>query len=94
MLVETERLCEYVGYLRRSGDILNIDVRLVDRSNIVVTSVDVLCTRMLDVVFDVIKSRIRVRFDDSWFTEIEMYRESEFSEEDGFFDDVREGNIF
>ena len=42
------------------------------------TNVDVLCARMLDVVFDVIESWLGVSFDENGLTGVDFERTKEF----------------
>ena len=59
-----ERLGKDIGGLSCCGNVFNIDFAdVVDFANIMVTTIDVLCAWMIDVVLDMFESGVGVGFD-------------------------------
>ena len=63
-------------------------------ANKMVTNIDVLRARVLDVVLDVIERGLGVGVDDNWSRYIDFEGTEEFGEEDSFFRGVGESHIF
>ena len=60
MLDSSERFGEDVSGLRGCGNMTYVDLYTVNRVNVVMSCIDMFCTRMLYIVLDIVKSRCRV----------------------------------
>ena len=86
VLVESERFCEDVGCLVNSGYVLKVNlICCINFANVVEARINVLCSGVLDIVLDVVESRLRVREDHCWFVDGDVDGSGELAEKYGFF---------
>ena len=67
MLSIHQGFCEYAGHLFTCGDMLDVNLTvLIYFTNEVVTSLNMLCTWVIDIVFDMIMGWFWVYFESDW----------------------------